>query len=153
MKDNLLKILLRVIAYDVVFLIFLRLAVITIPHVEQELIYYVNLNFHFIIACLAWMNYKQSNVNKPIILIFSILYTPYIIIVLFYIFTGSLFSDLAVYIIYHIAYIYINTFQLFITFYVFFLSLYPYKTNKYYFYLCILTKQTNITCMYQYYLH
>jgi hypothetical protein len=132
MKDNLLKIILRVIAYDVVFLILLRLAIITIPHDEQELIYYINLNFHFIIACLAWMNYKQSKVNKPIILILSIMYTPYIIIVLFYIFTISIFSDLVVWINYHIAYLYLNTYQLFITLYVFFLSLYPYKTNKYY---------------------
>jgi len=138
MKDNLLKIILRVIAYDIVFLILLRIAIILIPHKEQELIYYVNLNFNFIIACLAWMNYKQSKVNKPIILIFSFLYTPYLLIVLFYIFTISIFSELIIWINYHVAYLYLNTFQLFITFYVFFLSLYPYKENRYYLYISIL---------------
>jgi len=138
MQDNLLKIILRVIAYDVVFLIILRLALILIPHEEQELIYYVNLNFQFIIACLAWMNYKQSKVNKAIIFIFGLYNTSYLFNVLFYIFTYSIFSELVNYINYHIAYIYANTYQLFITFFVFFLSLYPYKENKYYIHISIL---------------
>jgi len=47
MKDNLIKIILRVITYDVIFLIILRMAVIAIPHEEQDSIYYINLNFHF----------------------------------------------------------------------------------------------------------
>ena len=132
MKDNLSKIILRVIAYDIVFLVLLRLAVITFPHDEQALIYYINLNFQFILACLAWMNYRQSKVNKPIILIFSILYVPNILIVLFYIFTISIFSELVVWINYHIAYLYLNAYQFFITMYIFILSLYPYKSNKYY---------------------
>ena len=104
MKDSLIKIILRVIAYDVVFLILLRLAAIVIPHEPQESIYYINLNFHFILACLAWMNFRQSNVNKPIILIFSVLYIPYILIVLFYMFTSSMFSETIVWVNYHIAY-------------------------------------------------
>ena len=111
MKDNLIKIILRVIAYDVIFLILLRLAVITIPHESQETIYYINLNFHFILVCLAWMNYRRSKVNKPIILIFSILYIPYILIVLFYIFTSSIFSVLFVWVNYHIAYLYLNSYK------------------------------------------
>jgi hypothetical protein len=64
MKDSMIKIILRIIAYDIVFLLLLRLAVIFIPHVEQPTIYYINVNFHFIIASLAWMNYKQSRVNN-----------------------------------------------------------------------------------------
>jgi len=132
MKDNLLKIILRVIAYDVVFLILLRLAVILIPHETQESIYYINLNFIFIISCLAWMNYKKSKVNKPIVLIFCLLYTPYLIIILYFIFTFSIFNTYIVWINFHIAYVYLITYQLFITFYVFTLSLYPNKENKTY---------------------
>ena len=139
MRDNLPKIILRVIAYDIIFLILLRLAVIIIPHEEQEIVYYVNLNFHFILACLAWMNYRQSRVNKEIVIIFSLYYSVYLFIVLFYIFTNSFFSILAYYIIYHIAYIYSLTFQLFITFYVFFLSLSPFKENKNYLHLSLIS--------------
>ena len=137
MKDNLIKIILRVIAYDVMFLILLRLALILIPHKEQQLIYYVNLNFHFIIACLAWMNFKQSKINKLLILIFGLYYTSYLIIVLFYIFSSSLFPWVIGYTTYHIAWVYANSYQLLITFFVFFLSLYPYKENKYYLHLSI----------------
>jgi len=137
MKDNLIKIILRVIAYDVIFLILLRLAVITIPHEPQESIYYINLNFHFILACLVWMNYRQSKVNKLLILIFGLYYTSYLIIVLFYIFSSSLFPWVIGYTTYHIVWVYANSYQLLITFFVFFLSLYPYKENKYYLHLSI----------------
>jgi len=147
-KDNLFKIIQRIIIYDVIFLILLRLALIFIPHEPQEFIYYVNLNFHFVIACLAWMNYRHSRVNKPIILIFSIHYTPYVIIVLLFIFSGSFLSVYGSWIIYHIALIYISSFQLFITFYIFILSLKPYKTKIYYLYTSIV--YTFIICLIMY---
>ena len=139
MKDNLFKIILRIIAYDIIFLVLLRLAVIFIPHVEQPIIYYINLNFHFIIASLAWMNYRQSKVNREIVLIFCIYYSAYLSIVLLYIFTYTIFSELHYYILYNIAYIYSLTYQLFITFYVFFLSLSPYKEKRNYINLSIPT--------------
>jgi hypothetical protein len=45
---------------------------------------------------------------------------------------------LIVYTTYHIAWVYANSYQLLITFFVFFLSLYPYKEKKYYLHLSIL---------------
>lgn len=132
MSSNNLKIIIKIIAYDLVFLVLLRLALITIPHEEQDLIYYVNLNLQFIIACAAWMNLGKSNVNKPLVILLAIWYTPNIFYIPLYIFSGTLFSENAAWINYHIAYIYITSYQLLVTFYIFILSLYPYKTNKVY---------------------
>lgn len=130
MNKDILKILLKVIVYEISFLLILRLLLITIPHEEQDLIYYINLNFHYLIACLTWLNYRRSQINKPIILILGIWYTPYIALILFYILTNTIFSGLLVWINYHITYIYIVVYQLFITLYLFLLSLNPYKSNK-----------------------
>ncbi len=120
----------KLIICELLFLIVLRFLLISIPHESQDIIYYINLNFHYLFACLSWINYRQSKVNKTLVLILSIWYTPYVIIVLFYIFTSNIFSLTTVYIIYHIAYIYIVVYQLFITFYLFFLSLSPARGNK-----------------------
>ncbi len=125
MNNSRLNILYKLLVCELLFLIILRLLQVSIIHDGQDLIYYVNLNFHYIIACISWINFRQSKVNKTLVLILSIWYTPYVVLVLFYIFTNNIFSTLTVYIIYHVTYIYIVVFQLFITFYLFFLSLSP----------------------------
>ncbi len=132
MKDNLLKIILKVLAFDILFLILLRLALILIPHTENRPIFYVNINFSFLIACLAWMNLKKSTINRSILIILGIWKTSEIIHAVIYLLTTSLFSDYLVYINYHMYYISLTSFQLILTLYIFFLSIYPYKTNKNY---------------------
>ncbi len=140
MKDNLLKIILKILAIDILFLILLRLALIFIPHTENRPIFYININFSFIIACLAWMNLKKSTINRPILIILGIWKTSEIIHAVIYLLTTSLFSVHMVYINYHMYYINFTSFQLFLTLYLFILSIYPYKTNKnYLFWSIILT--------------
>ena len=132
MKDNLLKIILKILAFDILFLILLRLALVLIPHTENRPIFYVNINFSFLIACLAWMNLKKSTINRSILIILGIWKTSEVLHEVFYILTTSLFSVNMVYINYHMYYISLTSFQLFLTLYIFFLSIYPYKTNKNY---------------------
>ncbi len=108
------------------------MALISIPHWENETIYYINTNFHFLIVVLAWLNYRQSKVNRDIILILSVWFTPYVVLAIFYIFSVGKLDPMTTYIYYHSLYIYLTSYQLFITLYIFILSLYPYKSNKNY---------------------
>ena len=124
-----IKAVLKLFVFDLIFLILFRLALISIPHQENSAIYYLNINFHFIIACLIWANLLKTRVNRTILIILGIWPTAYLPLLLFYILTQSIISVTLVWITYHVIYIYISSFQLFITFYLFFLSLYPSKKD------------------------
>ena len=93
MKNHLLNIILKVIAYQLIFLVVLRLALIIIPHQENRLIYYINIDLNFLIACITWLNIKQSRVNRPLIIILGIWKTTEVILPIFYIFTTSIFHQ------------------------------------------------------------
>ena len=115
MKNHLLNIILKVIAYQLIFLVVLRLALIIIPHQENRLIYYINIDLNFLIACITWLNIKQSRVNRPLIIILGIWKTTEVILPIFYIFTTSIFSPTVIWINYHFYYITTTAYQLFIT--------------------------------------
>jgi hypothetical protein len=132
-KDSFLRIILKIAALDIAFLILFRIALILIPHQESRSIFYININFSFIIACLAWMNLKKSKVNRQILFILALWKTSEIIHSVFYLLTTHVFSEQVVWINYHMWYINFTSFQFFFTLYIFFLSIFPHKTNKFYF--------------------
>lgn len=124
------KILFRLAVYEVIFILILAILLNTIPHSEHEFIYFININLIFLVSVLGWISLKYGNSNKVLTALISIWFsvsTPYTI---FFIFSRPNFSDMFNFINFHILYIYSTTYQLFLTLYLFFLSLFPQKRER-----------------------
>jgi hypothetical protein len=130
-KKPIVKVSLELIAYEIVFISILRIALIFVPHQEHEFIYYLNINLLLIIACLILMSRKYSKVNKILINLIVIWLTFTLLYSIFFLFCIPNFSVIVFIINYHILSIFTTTLQLLITYYVFLRSLFPHRVDIY----------------------
>lgn len=131
MNKTLTKILLELITYEIIFLLIQRIALIIIPHESQEIIYFVNINLHFLTACLIWMGLRLTKVNREIVIFFGVLTTFTLLYSLLFIFSDTNFPETFNVINYHILHSIGTTFQLSITFFLFFSSISPRRFSRF----------------------
>jgi hypothetical protein len=121
----------KIFLFELLFLIILKLLLSFIPHIEHELIYYININLTYIISILCWISFKYSKINRTLTSLIAIWFTtstPYTIL---FIFSAPNFSESFNYYNFHVLFIYLNSYQLFLTLYLFFLALFPGRKDKY----------------------
>jgi len=115
---------------EIAFLVVLGLLLYYIPHENHELIYYLNINVHYLVAVFGTMSFTLSRVNRDLSALISLWLTITVIYEIFFIFSGVNFSTYFNYLNFHILYIFSTSFQLFFTFFLFFISLNPQKRKK-----------------------
>lgn len=125
MREKIFKILGEIFFLECIYILFMYLFFYFIPHQPCETIYFININFHFLISYLVWRVVKFSSVNRDIQIIFGIWFTISTIYCIFFIFSDPNFSAYFNYINYHIISVFTSTYQLFFTFYIFILSVFP----------------------------
>jgi len=130
MKKSIVKVVMILVIFELIFLMTLKSLLAFIPHEEHEFIYYFNINLLYLISIIIWITYPLSKVDNLLIMLIGLWFsisTPYSI---FFIFSKPNFSDLFNYINFHILYIFSTTYQLIITLFIFILSLKP-RQKKY----------------------
>jgi len=134
MNKPIVKIAIQFIFFELLFLFLLVTGFSFLSHREIDFIYYVNINFYFLIACFALLNLKYSKLNRFLILLF--IFSSAVLATLT---TYSFFAwpniettidyDYYYFIIY--LYIVVNTLYLFISIYLFIYILKPFKKIRY----------------------
>ena len=124
------KIIWKLVLLELVFIIVLKILVSKIYHEEHEVIYYVNINFLYLISIISWISFKHSKVNKIITALIAGWFSFSVPYAVFFIFSSMHFSENFNYINFHVLYIFSSTYNLFTTFYLFYFSLFPEKKSN-----------------------
>jgi len=140
MNKPIVKIIIQFIFFELLFLFLLNTGFSFFSHREIDFIYYVNINFYFLIACFAFLNLKYSKLNRFLIILFIVSFTflPSSILYSFFAWpnvdTGM---DYEYY--YFLVYlsIVINSMFLFISIYLFIYILKPFKKLRYHLFVTV----------------
>jgi len=134
MNKPIVKIAVQFIFFELLFLFLLYAGLTLFIHREIDFIYYVNINFHFLIASFAILNLKYSKLNRFLILLFIISSTILTTLAIYSIFAWPNIATSTDYEFYYfLVYldILVNSLFLFISAYLFIYILRPFKKLRY----------------------
>jgi len=134
MNKPIIKIIIQFVFFELLFLFLLNAGLTFFNHREIDFIYYVNINFYFLIACFALLNLKHSKLNRFLIVLFIVSSTLLTTLTLFSFFAWpntETSTDYGYY--YFLIYLYmiVNSLFLFISIYLFIYILKPFKKLGY----------------------
>lgn len=131
-----IRIIIQFVFFELLFLFLLNLGLTFLNHREIDTIYYAHINLYFLIACFAFLNLKQSKLNRFLISLFIISSTLLSTSTLFSFFAWPTYdSDSGYDYYYFIFYLHVvvNTLLLFTSAYLLVYILKPYKSLTYHF--------------------
>ena len=122
LNKPIVKIIIQFIFFELLFVSLLNIALTFFNHREIDFIYYVNINFHFLIAFFAFINLIFSKINRFLILLFIISSTIITTLTLYSFFAWPNIgknTDYDFYYFFVFLYIVVNSLFLFISIYLF----------------------------------
>jgi hypothetical protein len=134
MNKPIVKIIIQFIFFELLFLFLLNAGLTFFNHREIDVIYYAHINLYYLIACFAFLNLKQSKLNRFLIFLFiasSALLTSSTLFSFFEWPNTESNTDYDYYYFYIYLTIVVNSLLLFISAYLFIYILRPYKNLNY----------------------